>query len=238
MRDFGRGETVGGGEVLDIAPVLPAAKAKPDRSVGRVIAERGWVQTGELALLTGEQRSPTIGTWVTAPGEIESLAATVRGQLESAGPLGLDIAGLDERERLVLGTFDDVGLDASRARVAAAPDPLDNHAFVAAVEAEPFSPPDPDGVSPEELQGLVRRGLIVRSEGRYFGAAAVEGASRHVAALLEDNPDGITLAEIRDALGTTRKYVLPLVAHLDATGVTRRRGDLRIGGPRLPEALA
>jgi hypothetical protein len=40
---------------------------------------------------------------------------------------------------------------------------------------------------------------------------------------------------VRDGLGTTRKHALPLLAHFDATGVTRRRGDLRIGGPRLPE---
>jgi selenocysteine-specific elongation factor len=39
---------------------------------------------------------------------------------------------------------------------------------------------------------------------------------------------------VRDGLGTTRKHALPLLAQLDATGVTRRRGDLRIGGPRLP----
>ena len=33
-----------------------------------------------------------------------------------------------------------------------------------------------------------------------------------------------------------RKYVLPLLAHLDQTGMTRRRGDYRIAGPRLPPA--
>ena len=38
----------------------------------------------------------------------------------------------------------------------------------------------------------------------------------------------------REALATTRKYALPLLNRLDADGVTRRRGDLRIGGPRLP----
>ncbi len=55
-----------------------------------------------------------------------------------------------------------------------------------------------------------------------------------VARLLAASPDGFTVAAIRDELGTTRKFVLPLLAQLDATGVTRRRGDLRIGGPRLP----
>jgi selenocysteine-specific elongation factor len=47
-------------------------------------------------------------------------------------------------------------------------------------------------------------------------------------------PDGFTAADARDALGTTRKYAVPLLSHLDATGVTRRRGERRIAGPRLP----
>src|SRR2546423_804193 len=43
LRESGRSETVGGGEVLDVQPMLPAAAARPDRSVDRVIDERGWV---------------------------------------------------------------------------------------------------------------------------------------------------------------------------------------------------
>ena len=37
----------------------------------------------------------------------------------------------------------------------------------------------------------------------------------------------ITLAEVRDMLNTTRKYVQALLEHLDATGVTMRDGDAR-----------
>ena len=40
--------------------------------------------------------------------------------------------------------------------------------------------------------------------------------------------------QLRDELGVSRKYALPLANELDARGITRRRGDLRIGGPRLP----
>ena len=87
-----------------------------------------------------------------------------------------------------------------------------------------------------ELAELVRRGLLVEREGVYFGPAALDDAGRRLAALLVEHPDGVTVAQVRDALGTTRKHALPLLAHFDATGVTRRRGDLRIGGPRLPAA--
>jgi selenocysteine-specific elongation factor len=39
---------------------------------------------------------------------------------------------------------------------------------------------------------------------------------------------GLTVAEIRDLLGTTRKYAVPLCEYLDRSGVTRRDGDLRV----------
>jgi selenocysteine-specific elongation factor len=38
----------------------------------------------------------------------------------------------------------------------------------------------------------------------------------------------ITVAEIRDIFNTSRKYVLALLEHLDAIGVTQRNGDVRI----------
>lgn len=38
---------------------------------------------------------------------------------------------------------------------------------------------------------------------------------------------GLTVAEIRDLLGTTRKYAVPLCEYLDRVGITRREGDLR-----------
>ena len=40
-------------------------------------------------------------------------------------------------------------------------------------------------------------------------------------------PDGITVSAFREALGTSRKFALPLLEHFDRTGVTRRDGDLR-----------
>src|SRR5581483_3427363 len=68
LRESGRSETVGGGEVFDVDPVVRAARARPDRSVERVVAERGWVDVDELERLTGERRPPTAATgWWTRP---------------------------------------------------------------------------------------------------------------------------------------------------------------------------
>ena len=236
LREHGRGETVGGGEVLDVAPALPASRARPSRDPLRVVAERGWVDAGELELLTGEQLAPTIGRWVVDPDALVTVRTAVRAAVDDAGALGLDVARLDERQRAVLADFDDVVVVNGRAlpaAAAAAPDPLANHAYVAALEAAPFTPPDPQGVDRGELRELVRRGLVVERDGVWFAPSAVDAACRIVVDLLAGRPDGFTVSDFREAAATSRKYALPLLGHLDATGRTRRRGDVRIAGPRL-----
>jgi selenocysteine-specific elongation factor len=233
LRESGRAETVGGGEVLDVAPVLPAGRATPDRSVDRVIAERGWIEADELERLTGERREPVLGPWVVADDALEAMVEGLHAAIDAAGALGLDVAALDTRQRAALDRLDDVVIEGGRVRPAAVDDPLADHPFVARLEAEPFSPPEPHDVDRAELRELVRRGLVVERDGCYFGPGAVAEAARRVGALLAQFPDGITVAQVRDALGTTRKHALPLLAQLDATGVTRRRGDVRVAGPRL-----
>jgi selenocysteine-specific elongation factor len=236
LREHGRSETVGGGEVLDVAPVLPASRARPSRDVERVVAERGWVDAAELERLTGERRRPTVGRWVVAPGALARAAADLRDRVATAGPLGLDVATLGERDRALLATLDDVVVDAGRARprhAAAAPDVLAGHPWLAALAASPFAPPEPTGISPAELREMVRRGLVVERDGAWFSPSAVEQAVVVVRRLLAAHPEGFTVAQFRDAVGSTRKHVLPLLAHLDAAGITRRNGDLRVAGPRL-----
>ncbi|HEV7887811.1 MAG TPA: selenocysteine-specific translation elongation factor [Acidimicrobiales bacterium] len=231
LRESGRGETVGGGEVLDVAPVLPASKAAPSRSVARVVAERGWVEAGELERLTGERVEPDLGPFVVDAAALETARQRVAAAVAAAGPQGLDVAGLDERDRLVLGLLE-VPVAGGRAGA----QPVDTaHPFVAALEASPFSPPPPEGFDRAEVRELVRRGLVVERDGVYFAPAAVEHAARVVAGLLAVSPEGVTVSAIREALGTSRKHLLPLLNHLDAGGVTRRRGDVRIPGPRLPQ---
>lgn len=45
---------------------------------------------------------------------------------------------------------------------------------------------------------------------------------------LEEISGDLTLAAVRDATGSSRKYVLPLLEYFDGIGVTRRTGDKRI----------
>ncbi|MGH9226837.1 MAG: selenocysteine-specific translation elongation factor [Acidimicrobiales bacterium] len=236
LRESGRDETVGGGVVLDVAPVRTASKARPTLSADRVIKERGWVAADDLERMTGERRPPTVGRWVVSDGAKAATLQRVKTAVDAAGPLGLDQATLTDQERAVLPLVEGIAVDAGRARLADAVDPLASHPYVEALAAEPFTPPGPTGVTKAELHELVRRGLVVAQDGCYFAPSALDKAAHEVAKLLAGNPEGVTVAQVREALATTRKYALPLLNRLDADGVTRRRGDLRIGGPRLPDA--
>jgi selenocysteine-specific elongation factor len=234
LRESGRDETVGGGEVLDVAPTLPASKARPDHDVDRVIGEHGWIDADELAALTGERRTPTIGPWVVAPAALERTRVSVRERVLAADELGLDVATLDERERAALATLDEVTVAAGRARHTEARDPLADHPFVATLAAAGVTPPEPTGVDRIQLRELVRRKLVVERDGIIFHPDAIDRAAQAAADLLAVDPAGFTVSQFREALGVTRKHAVPLAAELDSRGVTRRRDDVRIAGPKLP----
>jgi len=236
LRESGRAETVGGGEVLDVDPTERASRARPDRSVDRVVRERGWVPVDELERLTGERREPDLDRWVVDPVVLHRTLEDLRNALADAGPRGLDLVGLGELARAAVVLLDDAEVEAGRLVPAGVADPLADHPFVAALTASPFVPPSPDGVDRGDLRELVRRGDVVEVEGIFFASSAVDAAARLAARLLADHPEGFTVSTFREEAGNTRKHAMPLLARLDATGMTRRRGDLRIAGPRLPEA--
>jgi selenocysteine-specific elongation factor len=212
--------------------VRPASKARPDRSVERVVAERGWIDADELERLTGEQVAPVVGRWVVAP---DALAAA-RADLDARLADELDVATLDERQRALLDERDDVVVTGSIARRRDAPDPLADHPAVAALAAGGLAPDAPAGIERAQLRELVRRGVLVERDGLWWHADAVASAAALAATLLADAPAGFTVSEFREAAGITRKHAVPLLAELDSRGMTRRRGDRRIAGNLLPAA--
>lgn len=234
LRESGRAETIGGGEVLDVDPQLRASEADPDRSVDRVVAERGWVLVDDLVLLTGEQREPDVGDWVVAPEALQEAIQTLRQRVEDAGALGLDTAMLADQERATLDLLHEVAVEGGRARIADAEDALAEHPFVAAVREAKFAPPDPGDVDRAELRELVRRGELIVEDGIYFAPEVLDDAAQLLATMLREQPEGVTVSEVRERMGNTRKHAMPLLARLDATGMTRRRDNLRIAGARLP----
>ena len=234
LRESGREETIGGGEVLDIAPVVRASQATPDRSVDRVIAERGWVDVSELELLTGVTVDPTVGHWATTPERFAETQQRLRAAIDAGGELGLELAGLREHDRAVIDTLADVTIESGRARAANAIDPFADHPLEALIKSGGFAPETPSNVDRVAVRELVRRGVLVERDQILFHRDAIAAAAQVAARLLAADPNGFTVAQFRDHTGASRKFALPLIAELDARGITRRRDDFRIAGPRIP----
>ncbi|MDG2211878.1 MAG: selenocysteine-specific translation elongation factor [Acidimicrobiales bacterium] len=234
LRESGRSETIGGGEVLDVDPQLTASEAEPDLSVERVIKERSWVEATELERLTGKKLPSDVGKWVVEPSVLRGTLERIREEVTLSGPLGLDLSQLDERDRAAAELLEDLKSSGGRLLAADSLDSLSDHPFVKKLNELLFAPPDPEGVDRAELRELVRRGDVIEQDGIFFSPSALEEAGRLAAELLKKNPEGFAVSTFRESAGNTRKHALPLLGYLDSTGVTRRRGDVRIAGPRLP----
>jgi len=75
---------------------------------------------------------------------------------------------------------------------------------------------------------LEAKGTIVPvSEDLYFHRDAIESAKDLIREYIENN-GSITSAEARDLLGSSRKFVIPLLEYFDAQGLTIRKGNRRV----------
>ncbi|MFM8274520.1 MAG: selenocysteine-specific translation elongation factor [Gemmata sp.] len=110
--------------------------------------------------------------------------------------------------------------------------------IVAAHVAAIFAPPEPmefanqAGGNAAALADIFEvacaEGSLVKVTNEiYLSAEAEAEMRRRVTGRLQSGP-GATVAEIRDLLGTTRKYAVPVCEYLDRVGVTKREGDVRV----------
>jgi selenocysteine-specific elongation factor len=106
--------------------------------------------------------------------------------------------------------------------------------FLSDLKAQPFNPPPlPEllrrhQLTPALVQYLVGNGEVVRvnDETAFARSAYDDAVTRLRSHLIEHRT--LTVAAARDVLGSSRRYVLPLLEWLDAQKVTRRVGDDRI----------
>lgn len=68
--------------------------------------------------------------------------------------------------------------------------------------------------------------LVEIGGGIYLHAEAERDLRTRLAERLADG-QGITVSQVRELIGTSRKYAVPICEYLDRTGFTRREGDLR-----------
>ena len=83
-------------------------------------------------------------------------------------------------------------------------------------------------VGSDVLHALIEQRRIVKlADGVLLTCEAYEEAVRRLIAYMREHGT-MTVSEARDILSTSRKYILPLLEHLDALRITRRQGDERI----------
>jgi selenocysteine-specific elongation factor len=110
---------------------------------------------------------------------------------------------------------------------------------LAAYESAGFQPPDPTELQKQAVtratavqpivELLAAEGHLVHVGGAvYLHVRFAEELRKRVTDKLRETPGGLTVGDIRDLLGITRKHALPYCEYLDRIGVTRREGDLRM----------
>jgi selenocysteine-specific elongation factor len=101
-------------------------------------------------------------------------------------------------------------------------------AYLKSLQKDPYSPSSDLKVSSELLSVLIDEGKVVRvTDGVIFDASAYREMTERIVQHLKDEGN-ITVAEARTMFDTSRKYILPLLEHMDQQQITRRTGDERV----------
>jgi selenocysteine-specific elongation factor len=101
-----------------------------------------------------------------------------------------------------------------------------------------FQPPSAEQVQSQFVKNLadvprliklaVAEGRLVAISPEFCLHAEAERQMRETLDTKLAGGAGLTVSQIRELLGTTRKYAVPICEYLDRIGFTQRRGDLRV----------
>ncbi len=196
----------------------------------------------------GSLQARRVGDWLFSDDAWSSIAARASRELEAyhgAFPLRAGIGREELRGKLgvapasfpsvVQGLVDD-GLLVERKGSLASPAhqvDLSSGAHAELLRLLAASPSLADamresGATEELVRALAQRGDLVRvSSDVAFAREGYEAAVAMVRDLVAAN-GSVTVAQLRDRMGTSRRIVLALLEHLDAQRVTRRVGDARV----------
>jgi selenocysteine-specific elongation factor len=212
-------------------------RADPNPAIDAAVA------SGMLEPLGGAYAAPAVID-ALAGGAARAVATEARNSPDRDGvELGALATRLGQSATVVadvIAARPAVDLEVARGQVRRRSEPAlatastpDGARLLAALRASPFVPPSPEslGIAPKVAKLLVRDGDAVELDGVVFAADAIVEAERIIGAAVVEQ-GSLTISEVRDLLGSTRKFVLPIAKRLDADGITRRRGDDRIPGPR------
>ena len=83
----------------------------------------------------------------------------------------------------------------------------------------------PDKVFVKVIQAMKNSGELALIPEGYVLISQLENEMR---SLLKSLGSQVTLAQVRDSTGSTRKFILPILEYFDSKGYTRRAGDYRV----------
>jgi selenocysteine-specific elongation factor len=92
-----------------------------------------------------------------------------------------------------------------------------------------YEPPPDSELDPADLAALRAAGRAVRvTRSLHYHPDVLRQVRDRVIAAAEQSDGAVTLGQIRDELGTSRKFAQALLEHLDSEKVTIRRGDQHV----------
>ena len=100
--------------------------------------------------------------------------------------------------------------------------------YLKRLASNPYSPPTDAPLDGEVMGVLVNEGHVVRvSETVVFAASAHSEMVERTVSHIKERGE-ITVGDVRDMFGTSRKYALAFMDDLDKRRITRRVGDVRV----------
>ena len=234
--------------------VLERLERAPPREALRVLLEAEGEMSSIDALLRTGARSASeaveLNGLLLSAARFESLRASAMSAVEEwhrANPLdpGMPrealraLVGLEPPDfDALVDRLEDLQENGSRVRLTSFAVELDTAQqrarddLIRTLETSGYMPPLTDELdtSPELLRALVVSGDLVQV-GNFLLTADQARRARAIVRREIERRGPLTVAEIRDLLGTSRKYAVPLCEWLDETRATIRRGDVRALGP-------
>ena len=211
------GTTLGGGVVLDPNP----RRHSDEERFGR--AERGERPLGAPALVDGE--------WRFSEAWLEELHLELERELAAADPLDPGVTAPDEpwaRDVLARLPFQRRGSRLYRPGAVGVLGERESAATELERQLDAAAPGAAKVDDPELARFLEREGRLVRLGGGYAVAPAVRERARELVVSECRAAGSISLARFRDLAGCGRRDAQLLLERLDADGVTRRAGDVRV----------
>jgi selenocysteine-specific elongation factor len=100
--------------------------------------------------------------------------------------------------------------------------------FLKSLDKNPYSPPGDFIPEADLVNMLVEQGTVVKvSDGIIYASSAYNKMVAEIKSYIESSGK-VTLGQVRDMFGTSRKYAQALLEFLDRQKVTRRVGDDRV----------